>query len=193
MTGETQATQETQAVPAAPAFDVAAMEQRLATAAQAGAARAVENIAARTRADQANRQAAERTQADPVASTVLGNDAVAGALRTVAIKADAGRDAAVFYATTPAAAKYSGAIEGRFNELLSKGIPVDRASLWNLIRGENLPTFIEEEIQNRAAAVKRAEGAAVAQGSRGVPTARVREARDMKPDELVAALENIVF
>lgn len=185
--------EDTQAAPAGPQFDVEAMEQRLATAAQAGAARAVESIAARTRADQQTRAAAERTQADPVASTVMGNEAVASAFRTVAIKADMGRDAAVFYATTPAAAKYSAAIEQRKNQLAAQGIPVDSASVWNLIRGENLPAFIEEEIQNRAAAVKRAEDAAVAQGSRGVPNSQVRQARDLKPDELAQALDNVLF
>lgn len=184
---------ETQAAPVTPTFDVAEMERRLSAAATQGAAQAVEAIAARNRNQAAETARREATQADPVAATVLGNEAVASALRNVAIKADSGRDAAVFYATTPQAAKYSGAIEQRFNHLIAQGVPVDRNSIWNLIKGENMPAFIEEEIKARAEEVKRAEQAAVAQGSRGVPTGIVREARDMKPEELETALDNVLF
>lgn len=186
-------TEATPAGAAGPQFDVAAMERRLSDAATRGAAQAVEAIAARNRNEVAEQRRREQTQADPVAATVLGNDAVASALRNVAIKADSGRDAAVFYSTTPAAAKYSAAIEQRWNHLTAQGIPVDRASIWNLIRGENLGTFVDEEIKNRAEEIKRAEREAVAQGSRGVVPAIVREARDMKPEELETALDNVLF
>lgn len=183
----------TQAAPAAPTFDMAALERKVLSAAQSGAAQAVESVAARTRAAKADADRAAATQADPVASTVLNNPDVAATLRGIAIKADSGRDAAVFYATTPAAAKFSSAIEQRFNLLASQGIPVDRASLFNLIKGENMDTFVEAEIKRRAEEVQRAENAAVAQGSRGVPAAQVLEARDMKPDELATALEGVSF
>jgi hypothetical protein len=190
----------TQAVPAA--FDMDALATKIGEATAAAAAKgttaAIEGIAQRNRQqqqlDQQNRDRVAATQADPVASTVLGNEAVAGALRTVAIKADSGRDAAVFYATTPDAAKYSGVIEGRFNDLIARGIPVDRASIWNLVRGENLGTFVEAEIKRRDEEVKRASDAAVAQGSRGgAPNTQIVDAHELSAEDLAKALENVSF
>ena len=127
-----------------------------------------------------------------MASTIL--PIVGPALREVAIKADSGRDAAVFYATTPQSHKYSGVIESRFNDLLARGIPVDRASLWNLIKGENQDAFIAEAIKQRDEEVRRAQEAATVRGTRGgAPMAQVRDPHTMTQDELATALENIAF
>lgn len=182
---------ETQAAPA-PAFDMDALASRLQQAAAQGTQQAIEGVANRNRQEQERERANAATQADPVASTIM--PILAPALRELAIKGDSGRDAAVFYATTPQAAKYSGMIENRFNELLKRGIPVDRASLWNLIKGENQDTFVAEAIKSRDAEVKAAQDAATVRGSRGgAPAGQVREATSMNRDELEKALENIAF
>ncbi len=182
--------EETQAAPAA--FDMDAMASQLQQAAARGTAQAIENVANRNRQEQETARAAAATQADPVASTIM--PILAPALRELAIKGDSGRDAAVFYATTPQAAKYSGVIENRFNELLRRGIPVDRASLWNLIKGENQETFVKEAIAARDQEVKNAQEAATVRGSRGgTPQGQVREATSMSQDELLKALDNVAF
>jgi hypothetical protein len=182
---------DTQAAPAA-AFDMDALAARLQQSASQGVQQAIEGVARRNQ-DQQNRERANAaTQADPVASTIM--PILAPALRELAIKGDSGRDAAVFYATTPQAAKYSGGIEARFNELLARGIPVDRASLWNLIKGENQETFVAEAIKNRDAEVKAAQDAATVRGSRGgAPQGQIREASGMTQDELLKALDNVAF
>jgi hypothetical protein len=183
-------TTETQAAPAA--FDMDAMASRLQQAAAQGTAQAIENVARRNQEQQQQEANARATQADPVASTIM--PILAPALRELAIKGDSGRDAAVFYATTPQAAKYSGVIEARFNELLKRGIPVDRASLWNLIKGENQESFVQQAIKDRDEEVKRAQEAATVRGSRGgAPAAQVREASSMSQDELLKALDNVAF
>lgn len=181
---------------AAQTIDIEAMTSRIAAEAQRAAAvgtqQAIERVAANNRQEAERRAAAERTQADPVASTILGT--VEPALRNIAVRADSGRDAAVFYATRPEAAKYSGQIEARFNELLARGIPVDRASIFNLLMGENLDTVVAERIAQRDEEVKRAEEAATIRGSRGgAPNQVVRDASRMKPDELEQALEGLAF
>lgn len=182
--------EETQAAPAA--FDMDAMAARLTQAAAQGTQQAIERVAQRNQDSQNRERAAAATQADPVASTIM--PILAPALRELAIKGDSGRDAAVFYATTPQAAKYSGVIESRFNELLARGIPVDRASLWNLIKGENQDSFVKEAIERRDAEVKAAQEAATVSGSRGgVPQGQIREASSMTVDELQKALDNVAF
>ena len=182
---------ETQAAPAAP-FDMDAMAARLQQAAAQGTQQAIEGVARRNQAQQQQQQQAAATQADPVASTIM--PILAPALRELAIKGDSGRDAAVFYATTPQAAKYSGVIEQRFNELLARGIPVDRASLWNLIKGENQDSFVKEAIERRDSEVKAAQEAATVRGSRGgAPQGQIREASSMSQDELLKALDNVAF
>jgi hypothetical protein len=188
---------------AAPQFDMEAMAQRIAADAQraaaAGTQQAIDRAtaAANQRQQQHERQQQqERTQADPVASTILNT--VGPALRELAIKGDSGRDAAVFYTTTPAAGRFSGVIEGRFNDLLARGIPVDRASIWNLIKGEQGLTHdgitFEEQIKRRDEEVKRAEEAATIRGSRGgAPSQMIRDARAMSPEDLETALDNVAF
>lgn len=184
------AEKETQAAPAT--FDMNALASQLQQAAAHGTTQAIEQAANRNRQEQERARADAATQADPVASTIM--PLLAPAFRELAIKGDSGRDAAVFYATTPEAAKYSGQIESRFNELLKRGIPVDRASLWNLIKGENMPAFLDAEIKRREADVKAAQDAATVRGSRGgAPAGQVREATSMNRDELEKALENIAF
>ncbi len=185
---------------AAQTIDIEALTSRLAAEAQraaaAGTQQAIERATANQRAAQERQQQQERTQADPVASTIL--DTVRPMMRELAIKGDSGRDAAVFYTTTPAAGRFSGVIESRFNDLLARGIPVDRASIWNLIKGEQGLTpdglTIEDEIKRRADDVKRAEEAATIRGSRGgAPSAVTRDARSMSADELEQALDGVTF
>lgn len=183
--------EETQAAPAAQAFDVNAMAAQLQNAAAAGTRQAIEAVAARTQQERQEAVRQQQTQADPVASTIL--QTVEPALRNIAIKGDSGRDAAIFYATTPAAAKYAQQIETRHNELLNRGIPVDRASLWNLIRGENLDAFVEERVKQRDADLKRAQEAETVRGTRGAPMEPVRDAREMSPEDLAKAIENVSF
>lgn len=182
--------EETQAAPAT--FDMQAMAHQLQEAARAGTQQAIEGVARRNQQQQQQQQAVAATQADPVASTIM--PILSPVLRELAIKGDSGRDAAVFYATTPQAAKYSGVIEARFNELLARNIPVDRASLWNLIKGENQDSFVKEAIERRDAEVKAAQEAATVRGSRGgAPSGQVREATSMSQDELLKALDNVAF
>lgn len=183
--------QQTQPAPA-PAIDVDALAQRLQQAAAQGTAQAIENVAQRQQRQQQAQAAQAATQADPVASTVL--PVVTPALRELAVKADSGRDAAIFYATNPAAAKFAPQIEARHNDLIARGIPVDRNSIFNLIKGENQEQFIAEEIKRRDDAVKAAQEAATVRGSRGgAPAGQVREATSMTADELSKALENVTF
>jgi hypothetical protein len=185
---------------AAPTIDLEAMATRIGQEAQraaaAGTQQAIERVAANQRAAQERQQQQERTQADPVASTIMGT--MEPALRNIAIRADSGRDAAVFYTTTPAAGRFSGVIEARFNDLLARGIPVDRASIWNLIKGEQGLTHegitFEEQIKRRDEEVKRAEEAATIRGSRGgAPSQMVRDARSMSAEDLDKALEDVAF
>lgn len=181
---------------AAPAFDMDAMAARLQDAAARGTAQAIENVAARSQQQAEQRAAQEesnrRTQADPVAQTVW--PVIGPALREVAVKADHGRDAAVFYATNPTAGRYSGQIEARVNELGARGIQVDRHSVYNLLKGENLNSFVDEEIKNRASKVREAEQAAVVAGSRGGTIGQqARDPYDMTQEELTQALDNIAF
>ena len=185
--------EETQPQPAA--IDMDALAARLQQAAAQGTAAAIENVANRNRQQQEQERAAAATQADPIASTIM--PVLAPALRELAIKGDSGRDAAVFYATTPAAHRWSGVIEARFNDLLSRGIPVDRASLWNLIKGEQGLTAdgikFEEAVKNRDEAIKRAQEAETIRGSRGGAPAGQRDASRMTADELATALEDVAF
>jgi hypothetical protein len=183
--------EETQPTPGA-GIDMEALAMRLQNAAAAGTAQAIEGAARRNQQQLQQQEQQRQTQADPVASTIM--PVIGPALREVAIKADSGRDAAVFYATTPSSHKYSGLIETRFNELLARGIPVDRASLWNLIKGENQETFVAQAIKERDEEVKKAQEAATVRGSRGgAPAAPVRDASSMTADELSKALEDVAF
>jgi hypothetical protein len=187
---------ETQAAPAAPQFDMNAMADRLAQAAAVGTQQAIERVAQR---NQQQQQAVEReraVQADPVASTIL--QTVAPHLRDIAVKGDHGRDAAVFYATTPGAHKHSGLIESRINQLASQGIHVDRASVFNLIKGEMGLTHegvtFEEAIKRRDEDVRRAEEAATVRGSRGgAPTTRLVDPYSLTTEDLGKALEDVNF
>ena len=160
---------ETQPQPAAaPQIDMDALAARLQQAAAQGTAQAIERVANQNTQAQARERAAAATQADPIAQTVL--PVVAPALRELAVKADSGRDAAVFYATTPA------------------------ASLWNLIRGENLDKFVTDAIAQRDADVKAAQEATTVRGNRGgAPAQQVREASSMSREELEKSLENVAF
>src|SRR5712664_3278172 len=105
--------EETQAAPAAPQFDMDALAEQLTRAAARGAAQTIESVAQRQQEQARVVAQQQQTQADPVASTIL--QTVAPHLRELAIKGDSGRDAAVFYATTPASHRWSGVIEQRFN------------------------------------------------------------------------------
>jgi hypothetical protein len=180
--------------------DLEAMASRIAAEAQraaaAGTQQAIERVAANQRQAQERQQQQERTQADPVANTIMST--VGPVLRELAIKGDSGRDAAVFYTTTPAAGRFSSVIEARFNDLLARGIPVDRASIWNLIKGEQGLTHdgitFEEQIKRRDEEVKRAEEAATIRGSRGaVPSQITRDPFSMAPDELEKAIDGVAF
>lgn len=190
MAGET----EPQAA-AAPQIDLDALAARLQQAAAQGTQAAIEGVARRQQHQQAAAAAAAATQADPVASTIM--PIIAPALRELAIKGDSGRDAAVFYATTPAAHRFSGQIESRFNDLAARNIPVDRASIWNLIKGEQGLTpgglTFDEAIKQRDEEVKRAQEATTVRGSRGTPTAPVRDPYSMTPDELASAIDGVAF
>jgi len=187
---------ETQAAPAAPAFDMNAMADRLAQAAAAGTQQAIERVAARNQQQQQAAEQQRQTQADPVASTILNT--VAPLLQKVAVKGDHGRDAAIFYATNPAAAKFSGVIEGRVNELSARNIEVDRHSVWNLIKGEqglnaDGLTF-DQALERREAEVKAAREAETIRGSRGgAPAPILRDPTSMSAEELEKAMENVAF
>jgi GAF domain-containing protein len=168
----------------------------LQDAAARGTTQAIENVSARAQQQaeqrEAQAEASRRTQADPVAQTVW--PVVGPALRDVAIKADHGRDAAIFYATNPSAGRYSGQIEARVNELGARNIQVDRHSVFNLLKGENLSSFVDEEIKNRENKIREAEQAAVISGSRGGTIGQqARDPYDMTPEELTQALDNIAF
>ena len=187
--------EETQAAPAAQQFDLNAMAERLSQAAAQGTAQAIERVAQRQQEQARVVQQQQQTQADPVASTIL--QTVAPHLRELAIKGDSGRDAAVFYATTPAAHRWSGVIEQRFNDLLARNIPVDRASLWNLIKGEQGLTAdgikFEEAVKRRDEEIQRAKDAETIRGSRGGVNTQTRDASSMTTDELSKALEDVAF
>ena len=181
-------------------IDIEAMTSRIAAEAQRAAAvgtqQAIERVAANQRQAQERQQQQAQTQADPVASTILST--VGPALRELAIKCDSGRDSAAFYCSTPAAGRFSQVIESRFNDLLARGIPVDRASIWNLIKGEQGLTHdgitFEEQIKKRDEEVRRAEEAATIRGSRGgAPSHMVRDPRSMSAEDLDKALEDVAF
>ena len=188
---------ETQPAPAAPQIDVNAMAERLAAAAAQGTQQAIERVAARNQAQAAAAEQTRQTQADPVASTILST--VGPALRELAVKGDSGRDAAVFYATAGAGARrFAAQIEARHNELLARGIPVDRASLWNLIKGENgiddNGETVDQAIKRRDAEVRRAAEAETVRGSRGgAPDPRAVDPYSQAPDELAKSLEGLPF
>jgi hypothetical protein len=160
---------------AAPQFDMAALTAQLQQAAAQGTQQAIEGVARRNAAEQRAQQAQAATQADPIASTIM--PVIAPALRELAIKGDSGRDAAVFYATTPQSHKYSGVIEQRFNELLARGIPVDRASLWNLIKGRTRSSSSRKPsrtVMRKSSAPRRLRRFAA-------PAAALRKARFVRP------------
>lgn len=193
------ADQPTQAPPAATATlsdeAMAAISAKIAAESAAAVKAGIAEVARsnQRQAEQAQRQKAQAE--DPVAAAVL--PVVAPFLRDIGIKADHGRDAAIFYSTTPEAGPYSGQIEARCSELTARGIPVDRHSVWNLIKGENLDSFIDKEIERRAQAVKDAEEARTIRGTRGgEPRGRVLDAdtaRTMGADDLAKALDGIAF
>lgn len=115
-------------------------------------------------------------------------------LRRLEAQTAAAQDAAIFYASTPEAAKYRDEIEKGFNQMLSQGSPVARAGIWDWYKGKNQQKFIDAAIKDHDSELqkaKEAEDAATGHGPGG--KARQTDAYTMTEEELGKALENVSF
>lgn len=167
-----------------PQIDMSRLEQSMKSAVQAGIAEVV-------RTAPRPQPVVQRPQEpDPVAEVlrpIVGPD-----LMRLNFKADDAKDAVIFYNGTPEATKHSEAIEAKFNEMAQNGRPMNRASIWQWIRGSD--AFVTERIKQRDAEIETARQAQTIQGSRGgVPTGRPNVDITTSDDDLAAAVTGLEF
>lgn len=181
--------------PTEPAIDMTKFEA--ATKAAVSAALSEAGQAAQAERQQREAQDAAARQA---AATAANPDPVADVLRPhlqplaamLNLKAEDAKDASVFYATTPAAGKYSAAIETKFTECVQRGQPMNRASIWQWIRGSD--AFLSERIKERDAELETARQAQTLQGSRGsLPAGTPSIDVNASDEDLAKSLENVQF
>lgn len=154
--------------PAAPAIDMAALEAAMQRSVTAGIQSMAEKAAQeqQQRELQAQLQAQQRErEADPVHKTV--QPIVQPALNQLNLKADNAFDYAQFYHEHPEATKYRSDVEGKFNEFLSKGLPIQRRDVWKWVQGEKMDEIVKDRMTQREADERRAHEAATVNGSRG--------------------------
>lgn len=134
-----------------------------------------------------------QTGRDPIADVIA--PVVNPMMQAAILQGQAGQDAAVFYATTPQAAKHASFIEERFQHSMAQGRPIKRSDLWHHYRGEHFEKFAAEEQAQREEAARLAEQAATVGG--GMPRTLVgatpKDPHDMQPDEMDTYLSDKAF
>ncbi len=179
--------------PTEPAIDLSKVQDAVKSAVSSAiadgqrTAQAHHDAAAR---DAAAREAAGRVAADPVAQVVAPY--LTPVVATMNLKSDDAKDAAIFYSTTPEASKFSAHIEAKFNECVQRGQPMNRASIWQWLKGSE--AYIAERIKQHDQEVETARQAQTLQGNRGgVPSGAPAVDVNASDDELSKALEGVQF
>lgn len=146
-------------------------------------------------AQQVQQQRAQQQAAgDPIYNAVI-KPYVEPALRQMSVQTQGAVDAVGFYAEHPEALKYRGTIEQQFNEMAQRGVPFDRATIYNHYKGANFDQFVKDQQENlqRVAAQGATVGAPGVGRPGGLPVLDAAAAKTMPFEDLERAIKTRMF